>query len=82
MSKQFNGVINEDIRDSVPDWGPYDQPKAPVGAPNVLYIVWDDVGFSALETLYRRGHTGLPQCQRAHSVRDSHHRRSPARAGL
>ena len=49
MSKQFNGVINEDIRDSVPDWEPYDQPKAEKGAPNVLYIVWDDVGFSAFE---------------------------------
>jgi len=50
MSKQFNGVINEDIRDSVPDWEPYEQPKAPKGAPNVLYIVWDDVGFSAFES--------------------------------
>jgi arylsulfatase len=49
MSKQFNGVINEDIRDSVPDWKPYDQPKAAEGTPNVLYIVWDDVGFSAFE---------------------------------
>ncbi len=49
MAKKFNGVINEDIRDSVPDWGPYDQPKAPEGTPNVLYIVWDDVGFSAFE---------------------------------
>jgi arylsulfatase len=49
MAKKFNGVINEDIRDSVPDWEPYDQPKAPEGTPNVLYIVWDDVGFSAFE---------------------------------
>ncbi len=49
MAKKFNGVINEDIRDSVPDWGPFEQPKVPEGAPNVLYIVWDDVGFSAFE---------------------------------
>ena len=49
MAKKFTGVINEDIRDSVPDWGPYEQPKAPAGAPNVLYVVWDDVGFSAFE---------------------------------
>jgi arylsulfatase len=33
----------------VPDWAPYDQPKAPEGTPNVLYIVWDDVGFSGFE---------------------------------
>jgi arylsulfatase A-like enzyme len=37
-----------DIRDSVPDWGPYEQPRAPEDAPNVLYIVLDDVGFGAL----------------------------------
>jgi arylsulfatase len=49
MAKKFNGVINEDMRDSVPDWGPFEQPKVPEGAPNVLYIVWDDVGFSAFE---------------------------------
>ncbi|MCP3991038.1 MAG: arylsulfatase [Actinomycetia bacterium] len=50
MTKRFSGVVNEDIRDSVPDWGPYEQPKPPDGAPNVLYIVWDDVGFSALSS--------------------------------
>jgi arylsulfatase A-like enzyme len=46
MGERFNGVVNIDIRDSVPDWTPY---EAPEGAPNVLYIVLDDVGFSALE---------------------------------
>jgi arylsulfatase len=49
MAKPFNGVINIDIQDSVPDWGPYTQPIAPEGTPNVLYIVLDDVGFSAME---------------------------------
>jgi arylsulfatase A-like enzyme len=49
MRKQFKGVINVDTRDSVPDWEPYLQPAAPEGAPNVLYIVLDDVGFSAME---------------------------------
>ncbi len=48
MAKAFRGVVNLDIRDSVPDWGPYEQPKAPPGSPNVLYIVLDDVGFGAL----------------------------------
>ena len=49
MSRPFKGRIGIDIRDSVPDWEPYAQPKAPAGAPNVLYIVLDDVGFSAME---------------------------------
>ncbi|MEB4008312.1 sulfatase-like hydrolase/transferase [Mycobacterium ulcerans] len=38
-----------DIRDSEPDWGPFLAPAAPAGAPNVLMIVWDDVGYGALE---------------------------------
>ncbi len=50
MAEPFNGTINVDIRDSVPDWSPFEPPKAPDGAPNVLYIVLDDVGFSALES--------------------------------
>ncbi len=49
MSKEFKGVITLDDRDSIPDWEPYLQPVAPEGAPNVLYIVLDDVGFSAME---------------------------------
>ena len=49
MSKQFRGKIELDSRDSVPDWEPYLQPVAPPGAPNVLYVVLDDVGFSAME---------------------------------
>jgi arylsulfatase len=49
MSKPFKGTINIDIKDSTPDWTPYAQPMAPEGAPSVLYVVLDDVGFSALE---------------------------------
>ena len=48
MTKPFKGTINLDVRDSVPDWTPYEQPKAPPGAPNVLFILWDDTGFGAL----------------------------------
>jgi arylsulfatase A-like enzyme len=44
----FQGVTNVDIRDSVPDWAPFEPPKAPEGAPSVVYIVLDDVGFSAM----------------------------------
>ena len=49
MTRPFKGRIGIDIRDSVPDWEPYSQPKAPADAPNVLYIVLDDVGYSAME---------------------------------
>jgi len=49
MSKPFEGVINIDIKDSKPDWTPYAQPVPPEGAPSVMYVVLDDVGFSALE---------------------------------
>lgn len=49
MAKQFSGRIDVDIRDSQPDWEPYLQPVAPPGSPSVLYIVLDDVGFSAME---------------------------------
>jgi hypothetical protein len=49
VSLRFNGLINVETRDSTPDWSPYVQPVAPKGPPNVLYIVLDDVGFSAME---------------------------------
>ena len=49
MPIPFRGSVNIDIKDSVPDWEPYRQPMAPEGAPSILYIVLDDVGFSALE---------------------------------
>ncbi|MGW4386495.1 arylsulfatase [Streptomyces sp. NPDC004685] len=48
MADTFRGVINLDIRDSVPDWAPYEQPKAREGSPNVVYVVLDDVGFGAM----------------------------------
>jgi arylsulfatase len=46
---EFHGKIALDIRDSEPDWAPYLAPKAPDGAPNVLFIVWDDVGFGTMD---------------------------------
>ena len=48
VSKQFKGTVNVDIRDSVEDWSPFEPPRAPDGAPSVVYIVLDDVGFSAM----------------------------------
>jgi len=49
MSKPFKGFIDQDIRNSKPDWEPYIEPQARKGLPNVLFIVWDDVGFAAME---------------------------------
>jgi arylsulfatase len=48
MTAPFGGVVNVDIRDSKPDWAPFEPLKAPDGAASVVYIVLDDVGFSAL----------------------------------
>jgi len=42
----FGGRIGRDWRDSEPWWPP--EPEAPDGAPNVVLIVLDDVGFAQL----------------------------------
>ena len=47
MAKKFTGVINLDVRDSVPDWTPFREPPAPEGAPNVLLVLYDDTGLAA-----------------------------------
>ena len=46
-TKPFKGVINLDIRDSIPDWEPYIPVKAKEGAPNVLLVLYDDTGLAA-----------------------------------
>lgn len=46
MATDFKGKIALDIRDSEADWGPFAAPTAPEGAPNVLYLVWDDIGIA------------------------------------
>jgi len=45
--KVFKGKIELDVRDSTPDWGPYKPPQAPEGAPNVLFVLYDDTGLAA-----------------------------------
>ena len=45
--KPFKGVIKLDVRDSVPDWTPYTPTKAPEGAPNILFVLYDDTGMAA-----------------------------------
>ena len=46
---EFKGKVALDIRDSVPDWAPYLPPQAPEGAPNVLLIAWDDLGYGTMD---------------------------------
>ncbi len=47
MPLPFAGRIAADVRESEPDWKPYLEPTAPEGAPNVLFVVWDDIGYGA-----------------------------------
>jgi arylsulfatase len=54
----FKGKIGRTIDESTSDWPPL--ARAPKGAPNVLYIVLDDVGFAAI------GCYGSPVCQTPH----------------
>jgi arylsulfatase len=42
----FGGVIGNTISESVADWP--DQMRAPEGAPNILFVMLDDVGFAQL----------------------------------
>jgi arylsulfatase len=46
MAQEFKGVIGDDWRTSTPWWPP--DPEPPAGAPNVLLIILDDVGFAQL----------------------------------
>ena len=44
---EFKGVIKLDVRDSKADWAPFTPKKAPDGAPNFLFILYDDTGLAA-----------------------------------
>ncbi|MCU0389093.1 MAG: sulfatase-like hydrolase/transferase, partial [Chitinophagaceae bacterium] len=43
----FKGDVQLDVRDSKADWAPYIRKKAPEGAPNILFILYDDTGLGA-----------------------------------
>ena len=43
----FKGTAKLDVRESVPDWTPFMPKKAPEGAPNILFILFDDTGLAA-----------------------------------
>jgi arylsulfatase A-like enzyme len=51
MTREFKGKIGVDVRDSVPDWTPYLAPKSADGAPNVLFLAWDDVGYGTMDVV-------------------------------
>ena len=66
--KNFHGTINLDIRDSKSDWNAYTPIKAPEGAPNVLFVLFDDTGLASwspfggainMPTLQRLADSGL-----------------------
>src|SRR5688572_11775539 len=40
----FKGDTQLDVRDSKADWTPYIRKKAPEGAPNILFVLYDDTG--------------------------------------
>ena len=46
-SQKFSGVIKLDVRESVADWKPFTPKKAPEGAPNILFILYDDTGLAS-----------------------------------
>ena len=52
--KPFKGMIKLDVRDSVADWEPYLPAKAPEGAPNILFVLYDDTGPGRVVALRRR----------------------------
>jgi len=60
--KDFKGVIKLDVRDSTPDWGPFTPAKAPAGAPNILFILYDDTGLAAWSPY--GGRVNMPTMQR------------------
>jgi arylsulfatase len=71
-NKEFNGIIKLDVRDSTPDWTPYQLKKAPDGAPNILIVLYDDTGLAAwspyggriaMPTLDRLARDGLTYTQ-------------------
>lgn len=86
MAAEFNGKIELDIRDSEPDWGPFAAPTAAEGAPNVLYVVWDDIGIATWDCF--GGLVEMPAMSRIaeHGVRLSQFHTtalcSPTRAAL
>ena len=58
----FNGVIKLDVRDSKPDWKPFELKQAPRDAPNILIVLYDDTGLAAWSPF--GGRINMPTLQR------------------
>jgi arylsulfatase A-like enzyme len=58
----FKGTIKLDVRDSVADWGPFTPKRARAGAPNVLFVLYDDTGLAAWSPY--GGRINMPTLQR------------------
>lgn len=58
----FHGTVELDVRDSVPDWGPYSPPTPADGAPNVLFVLYDDTGLATWSPF--GGRVEMPTAQR------------------
>ena len=58
----FHGKIELDVRDSKPDWTPFELKHAPEGAPNVLVVLYDDTGLAAWSPY--GGRINMPTMQR------------------
>ena len=60
--KDFKGKIGLDVRDSVADWGPFTPKRAPEGAPNILFVLYDDTGLASWSPY--GGRINMPTLQR------------------
>lgn len=47
-AQPFGGKIDRTFKDSTPDWTPVQPALPPKGAPNIVAIVLDDVGYGQL----------------------------------
>jgi len=70
--QNFKGEIKLDVRDSKADWAPYSPKKAPDGAPNILFVLYDDTGLASwspfggsinMPTLQKLANNGLMYTQ-------------------
>ncbi len=66
MAKPFKAVINLDIRDSTPDWGPFLAERAPHDSPNVLVVLVRRHGLAAGSPF--GGRIEMPTLQRLATV--------------
>jgi hypothetical protein len=81
VPRQFDGIINLDLKDSKEDWEAFLDDRAPEGAPNVLVVLYDDTGCAAWAPY--GGRIEMPTLQRlaegASPIRSGTPRRSARR---